>query len=430
MTEHIDDTALSLATQYDADFNPAGSKIVITGGSGATITDADGHQSIDLSDIIANIGHCHPRHIAALREAAGQMITAKSGQMNPARAELVRRLAELTPEHLDKVYLVSGGGEVIDWAIRIARRATGRHEIMSFWGGIYGRSYANMSLNGLVRRRRQFGPVMPGVIHAPYANCYRCPFDKQPDSCEMFCLDFLDEVMNHASTDDLAAVIVEPYLGVGGIVFPPEGYLTRLQTWAQDRGALFILDEIQSSFGRTGKLFALEWENLKPDILCIGKGLGGGIPIAALLTTSDIIATIQPGELSGGNGGSPFGCASALAVLDIMADEALADHANEVGAYLLSRLQKWQKEFSFIGNVRGRGLCLAIEFVTDRISKQPDLEIIPRIHRAAYQQGVYVGSRGYILDIRPPLVITMKQAAYAADVLEAILRDEQSNTGA
>lgn len=420
---HLADEALALAARHDADFIPGRSDIVITGGSGATVVDADGHESLDMTDIIANIGHCHPRHVAALREAAGKLITGKSGLTNPARAELVRRLADLTPAHLDKVYLVSGGGEAIDWAVRLARRATGRHEILSFWGGIYGRSYAGMSLNGLQRRRRQFGPVMPGVLHAPYPYCYRCPFDKQPDSCDLFCLGFLDDLMRHASTGDLAAVIVEPYLGVGGIVFPPEGYLTRLQAWTHERGALFILDEIQSSFGRTGKLFALEWEALRPDMLCVGKGLGGGVPIAALLATSDLIDTLEPGELSGGNGGSPFACAAALAVLDILDAEDLPGHARRVGAYLLERIRRWQEEFPIIGDARGRGLCLAVEFVTDRASKQPYPEIVARIREAAYPRGVYIGSRGHILDFRPPLVITQAQAAYAADVIEAILRD-------
>ncbi|MBN1965271.1 MAG: aminotransferase class III-fold pyridoxal phosphate-dependent enzyme, partial [Anaerolineae bacterium] len=351
-TGHTADDFLTLAARHDADFTPtgpAGPPIVITHGAGAVLTDADGHESLDLTDIIANIGHCHPRHVAALQEAATQMISGKSGLMHPARAELVTRLAALAPENLERVYLVSGGGEAIDWAVRIARRATGRHEILSFWGGIYGRTYAAMSLNGLGRRRRQFGPVMPGVIHAPFPYCYRCPFDKTPDSCAFYCLNFLDGVMAHTSTDDLAAVIVEPYLGVGGIIYPPEGYLPRLQAWAHERGALFILDEVQSSYGRTGKFFALEWEGLRPDMVCIGKGMGGGVPIAALLMTDPLHASLQPGELSGGNGGSPFACASALAVLDIMRDEDLPEHARQVGEYLLGRMQRWQEEFAIIG---------------------------------------------------------------------------------
>ncbi len=414
---------LALAARYDADFNPtAGSDIIITKGQGAVLTDSDGHETIDMSDIIANVGHCHPHQVAALQAALTEMITAKSGLTNPARAQLVAKLAALAPDNLDKVYLVSGGGEAIDWAIRIARRATGRHEILSFWGGIYGRTYASMSLNGLLRRRREFGPVMPGVIHAPYPYCYRCPFDKSPESCDFFCLDFLDEVMLHESTGDLAAVIVEPYLGVGGLVFPPEGYLTRLQAWTKERGALFILDEIQASFGRTGKMFALEWEGLRPDMLCIGKGLGSGISIAALLAESRLIDTLYPGELGGGNGGNPVACASALAVLEIMENEALVDHALQIGELLLARFRRWQAEFEIIGDVRGQGACLAIEFVRDRASKTPYPEVVQHIQQASYPRGVYIGSRNHILDFRPPLALTLEQAAAVADVIEDILR--------
>ncbi len=421
--ESVEDL-VALATRYDADFSPNGPPIVITHAEGATLVDAEGHRSIDMSDIIANVGHCHPRHVAALQEAAGQMITGKSGLTNPARARLVQKLAEITPPNLDKVYLVSGGGEAIDWAVRIARRATGRHEVLAFWGGIYGRTYAAMSLNGLLRRRRQFGPVMPGVIHAPYPYCYRCPFGKEPETCDFFCIDFLDEILAHESTEDLAAVVVEPYLGVGGIVFPPEGYLTRLQAWAAAHDAVFILDEIQSSFGRTGKLFALEWEALRPNILCVGKGLGGGIAIAALVAESRLLDAVRPGELSGGNGGNPFACASALAVIDIMESEQLADHAAEIGAYLLERFRRWQQRFDVIGDVRGQGLCLALEFVRDRATKEPYPEIVQRISEASYPRGVYIGGRSHILDFRPPLVITQEQAAYAADVIEDILRQE------
>ena len=321
---------LALAAAHDAEYH-ADDSLIITHGEGALITDSDGHVLIDLSDIAANVGHCHPRHVAAIQAAAAEMITGKSGMLNPPRARLVARLAALTPPNLDKVYLVSGGSEAIDWAIRIARRATGRHEILSFWGGIYGRTYAASSLNGLQRRRRQMGPVMPGVVHAPFPHCYRCPFGKQPEDCNFFCIDFLDEVLDHASTGDVAALIIEPYLGVGGIVYPPEGYLTRLQAWARERGILFILDEVQASFGRTGKLFALDWEGLTPDILVVGKGLGSGVALAALLASGDLFDRMAPGEMSGGNGGTYLACASALAVLDILRDEALPEHALQIG---------------------------------------------------------------------------------------------------
>jgi 4-aminobutyrate aminotransferase-like enzyme len=417
------DDLLALAARYDADFSPTSPPIVIERGEGATITDTNGHTTIDLGDIIANIGHCHPRHVAALREAVGQMMTGKSGLTNPPRSRLVARLAEITPDVLDKVYLVVGGSEAIDWAIRIARRFTGRHEILTFWGGVYGRTYATASMNGLMRRRRRFGPVMPGVIHAPFPYCYRCPFGKQPENCDFFCVDYLDQVMLHDSTDDLAALVIEPYLGVGGIIFPPEGYLPRLQQWATEHDALFILDEVQSSFGRTGKLFALEWEDLRPNMLCTGKGLGSGISIAAVIAESRLFDALAPGELSGGNGGNYLACTSALTVIEIMEDEHLAEHARQIGDYFMERLNRWKDEFTAIGDVRGKGLVLAMEFVKDRETKAPFPEIVQRISRICYAHGVSCGGKSHILDIRPPLVITQDQAVYAADVIESALRE-------
>lgn len=414
-------TLLEMAAAYDAEFNPTASPIVVERAEGAVFVDTDGNELIDLSDIIANVGHAHSRHVAALRQALNRMVSGKSGLLNPARARLAERLVNMTPGNLSKSYFVTGGGETVDWAVRIARRATGKHEILSFWGGVYGRTYANISLNGLAKRRRQFGPVMPGVIHAPFPYCYRCPFGKKLETCDFFCVDFLDDVVRYASTDDIAALIVEPYQGVGGLIFPPDGYLPRLQEWAAAHNILFILDEIQSSFGRTGQMFALEWEGLRPQMLCLGKGLGGGISIAALLAESWLWEALDPGELGGGHGGNYLACASALAVIDILYDEHLADHAQTIGAYFLERFRQLQQRFPIIGDVRGKGLAVAMEFVTDPDTQEPFPEIVREIGRISYARGVYIGSRSHILDVRPPLVITQEQAAYAADVIEAAL---------
>ncbi|MCL4248338.1 MAG: aspartate aminotransferase family protein [Anaerolineae bacterium] len=418
---------LALSATCDADFNPAASEIVVERAMGAVIVDTEGRELIDLSDIIANVGHCHPRQVEALQQALTQMMVGKSGLTNPPRAQLAERMVDLTPDNLSKVYFVTGGGEAVDWSIRIARRATGKHEILSFWGGVYGRTYANISLNGLMRRRRQFGPVMPGVLHAPYPYCYRCPFGKKLETCDFFCIDFLDAIVNHASTGDIAALIIEPYQGVGGLIFPPDGYLPRLQAWAEANDIVFILDEIQSSFGRTGQMFALEWENLRPDMLCVGKGMGSGISIAALLAEDWLWDALDPGELGGGNGGNPLACTSALVVIDILQDEGIVEHTRAIGAYLLERFRKLQAQYSaIIGDVRGKGLALALEFVRDPESKEPYPEIVRHISRASYERGVYIGSRGHILDVRPPLVISQEQAQYAADVIESELAEAVS----
>ncbi|MCI0475119.1 MAG: aspartate aminotransferase family protein [Anaerolineales bacterium] len=412
-----------LSERYDADFIPSSLPVVIERGEGALLTDSTGHQTIDLGDIIANVGHCHPRHVAALQRAAAQMIVGKGNWTNPARARLMQQLVELTPENLNEVFFATSGSEIIEWAIRIARRFTGRHEILSFWGGVYGRTIGAISLNGLQRRRRKFGPLMPGVIHSPYAYCYRCPFGKTQDACDFFCVDFLDQILEAESTDTPAGLIVEPYAGVGGILFPPDGYLPRLQKWAADRDLIFVLDEVQSSFGRTGKMFALEWENLRPNILCLGKGMGGGISIAAFVAEARLADALAPGEMSGGNGGNPFACESALAVLEIMRDENLAEHSRRIGDYLLARCRDWQTQFDIIGDVRGRGLCVAIEFVKDRATKEPLRGFSNALSERCYPKGVALHGTDHILSFRPPLVITQEQAVRALDVIEETIKE-------
>jgi 4-aminobutyrate aminotransferase len=414
---------LALAERHDADFNPSLPRLVIERGRGAILTDIDGHESNDMSDIIATVGHCHPRHVAALQQAAAQMITGKGSETNPSRAMLVRRLVELTPANLNKVFLATSGSEIVEWAVRIARRSSGHHEILSFWGGVYGRTLGAISLNGLQRRKRRFGPVMPGVIHAPYPYCYRCPFEKHVESCDYYCIRFIDRILEAESTDDLAAIIVEPYQGVAGLIFPPSGYLIRLEEWARKRNIAFILDEVQSSFGRTGKMLALEWEKLTPNLLCLGKGLGGGISIAALLAEARLMECLRVGELAGGNGGNPFACTSANAVIDIIENEKLVSHAAELGEYLLERMRQWQRQFVVIGDVRGRGLCLAVEFVKDRETKEPLDDFAARVSNACYPKGVYLSGSGHILSLRPPLVISFEQAERAANVIGESIRE-------
>ena len=413
-----------MAEKYDADFTYPRPEFIVERGEGALLFDADGHEVIDLGEIIANIGHCHPYHVNALQKAVAQMITGKGNSMiNKNHALLVKKLVEITPQNLQKVFLATSGGEIIDWAIRIVRRASKKHEIMSFWNGVYGRSYGGIRLNGVMRRKKEFGPLMPGVIYAPYAYCYRCPFEKDIQNCQYFCISYLDRLLEAESTNALSSLFVEPYQGVGGLIFPPDGYLSQLEKWAKERNILFVLDEMQSSFGRTGKMFALEWENLKPDILCLGKGMGGGISIAALVATTDVMQHIKPGEMSGGNGGNHLAVTSALTVIEILEKEKLAEHAFEIGNYLLERFKKMQKRFPAIGDVRGKGLSLALEFVVDPKTKEPDKQIIPKLSEKCFSRGVLLPSEGYILGIRPPLVITLQQAEYVANVIEESLEE-------
>lgn len=413
---------LRSASIHDVNYNDSKEPVIIERGEGASLIDINGHKTIDLSDITAIIGHGHKRYVDTISKAVSEIIVDK-GTTNKYKVELIEKLIKITPKNLNKVFFATSGSEIIECAVKVARRYTNRHEILSFWGGIHGRTYGAMSINGISRRKSNFGPLMPGCIHAPYPYCYRCPFDKKPESCNHFCIKFIDRILDAESTNDIAALIVEPYLGVGGIIFPPEGYMVKLERWANERNIIFILDEVQSCLGRTGEMFSYQHENLNPDLLCLGKGLGGGISIGALLMEDSYADSLRVGELSGGSGGNPLACASALSVIEIIEKENIVENSKRIGEYLIKSLDEMKKKYSFIGDVRGQGLTIGIEFVKNRETKEPFNEIVPKLIDICYRRGIYLTGSMNIISIRPPLVITEKQAEQAVDILDKVLEE-------
>jgi 4-aminobutyrate aminotransferase / (S)-3-amino-2-methylpropionate transaminase / 5-aminovalerate transaminase len=394
---------------------------------GAEVWDVEGRHYIDWTSgvLVTNVGHAHPRLAKAVSRQAGRLLNTFDFP-TPERLELARRIVAATPPHLDKVFFVTTGAEAMDAALRLARRFTGKFETVAFWGGFHGRSFGPMSLTGLAKIKRHFGPLLPGTILAPYPYCYRCPFERSHPECGDFCLDFLDKVVETESTGDLAALVVEPYQGTAGFVFPPRGYLKKLEKWARKKKVLFILDEVQSSFGRTGRMFALEHERLEPDILVLGKGIGSGVPIAAVVARSEILAALERGEMSSTTGGNPLSCAASLAVLEIMKRERLVRKAATNGAYLRKKLLKLKDNYPVIGDVRGLGLVYGIEFVTDRKTKEPAADLVRDIVLRCVDRGLMVGKlglHGNVMRVAPPLVITPRQIDRSVAILASVLKD-------
>ncbi len=392
---------------------------------GAEIWDVEGKHYFDWTSgvLVTNVGHAHPRLAAAISEQAHRLLNTFDFP-TPQRLALAEKLIAAMPPHLSKVIFMTTGAEAMDASLRIARRYTQKFEIVAFWGGFHGRSYGPMSVTGLAKIKRHFGPMVPGTILAPYPYCYRCPFEKNYPECDLFCLTFLDRVVEAESSGSLAAVIVEPYQGTAGFVFPPSGYLKRLEEWTKKRGLVFILDEVQSSYGRTGKMWAFEHENLEPDILCLGKGIGSGAPIAAVVSTPEIFGCLGPGEMSSTMGGNPLSCAGALAVLEIIAEERLVEKAATNGEYLKSLLLRLKDKFSFIGDVRGMGLVYGIEFVKDRTTKEPAPDLAKEIVLRCVSNGLMCGKLGIygnVMRVAPPLVITPDQIDQSTKILEKVL---------
>jgi 4-aminobutyrate aminotransferase len=392
---------------------------------GAEIWDVDGKQYLDWTSgvLVANVGHAHPHLARAIADQSKRLLNTFDFP-TPQRLALARKLVESTPSHLDKVIFMTTGSGAMDASMRIARRYTRKFEIVAFWGGFHGRSFGPMSVTGLAKIKQDFGPMLPGTILAPYPYCYRCPFDKTHPDCDLFCLDFLEKIVDVESCGYLAGLIVEPYQGTSGFVFPPPGYMKRLEEWAKKNSLVFILDEVQSSYGRTGKMWALEHENLEPDVLCLGKGIGSGAPISAVLSTTEIFSTLGTGEMSSTMGGNPLSCAGALAVFEIMEKENLVDKAARNGELLKNHLVRLMEKFPFIGDVRGMGLVYGIEFVKHRATKEPAPDLAREIVLRCVANGLMCGKLGIygnVMRVAPPLVITPEQIEKSVAILETVL---------
>jgi len=417
---------LKISEQYEAHCMNQQAPIVWDHAEGVTVTDVDGNTYIDLTSgvLVTNVGHCHPDHVARIQRAAGRLMNCYDFP-TPERIMAARGIAKLMPKHLNRVFMLTTGSEATESSMRVAKRYTGRHEIISFYGGFHGRTGMAMSAAGKTGTKKRFGPLIPGHIYAPYPYCFRCPFSKKPATCNLFCLEFLDTAVSAASTGDVAALIIEPYQGAAGFVFPPDGYLKALEQWAKERDIIFILDEVQASFGRTGKMFALEWEGLKPNLLCLGKGIGSGVPCAALVAESRIIDCLAPGEMSSTTGGNPLSCSATLAVLDIMKKEKLPENALKIGKQMLKRFKAFERKYKILGEARGRGLVMGLEFVKDKKSMAPAPDITREFIQRACRSGLLVGSVGIygnVIRVAPPLVITKSEADQACDIIETILK--------
>ncbi|MDI6827639.1 MAG: aspartate aminotransferase family protein [Armatimonadota bacterium] len=394
---------------------------------GAVVEDVDGNLFIDFTSgvLVTNVGHCHPKHVQAIQEQAAELMNSYDF-VNPWRAQLAKKLVEITSPNLDKAFILSTGAEATEAAIKVARRYTGKYEIIAFHGAFHGRTYMAMSVGGKQGVKRHFGPMVPGILHAPFCYCYRCVFEQTYPDCNYTCLRYLDHLLETESTGSVAALITESYQGGAGSIIPPGDYMQRLKKWCEERDIIFILDEVQSSFGRTGKMFAYEHWGIEPNLLCLGKGIGSGVPISALVGESRILDVLEPGSMSSTNGGNPLCSRAALTAIQIIEEEQLADRAADLGKKMLDRLNEMKEKYEIIGDVRGMGLAVGVEIVKDKESKTPDAEMTRRITQEAFKRGLIliapIGFYGNVIRIAPPLVIPEDLMIKGLDILEEALR--------
>jgi 4-aminobutyrate aminotransferase len=320
--------------------------------------------------------------------------------------------------------LGNSGAEAVEGAIKLARYATGRDKIIAFFGSFHGRTMGALSLTSRrAVQRAKFGPLIPGVIHAPYPYCYRCAYGKTPDSCAVECVKHIEDTLlkTIAPAEETAAIVVEPVQGEGGYVVPPQKFFDELARVAHANGILLIFDEVQSGMGRTGKMWAADHFGVVPDILTVAKGIASGMPLGATVARADLM-TWPPGAHASTFGGNPVSCAAALVTIELLQKE-LVDNAAAMGDYLMSRMRPWPARFPIVGDVRGLGLMLGIEIVRDRatLEKAPDWR--DRIVTLAFERGLLLlGAGDNSVRLCPPLVITRDQCDFALDTLEACLK--------
>ncbi|MFP3902914.1 MAG: aspartate aminotransferase family protein [Armatimonadota bacterium] len=393
---------------------------------GCVITDVDGNEFLDWSSgvLVTNVGHCHPHYVEEVKDQADKLFNCYDFLTAP-RANLAEKLVNVSPDHLDKVFLVTTGSDATEAAMRMARRAHDGFEIISFHGAFHGRTYGAASAAGSMGTKKGYGPMMTGFLHSPFPYCYRCPFGLNAEDCGYKCLEYLDWKVARESCDELCAVITEPYQGGAGSIIPPPGWFEGLDKWIKSRGLYLIFDEVQSSFGRTGTMFAMEHWDIKPDLVTLGKGLGSGIPCSAVLGTSEIMDVLPPGSMGSTNGGNPMSSRAALAAINIIEDENLVQNSANMGEKFEERFEAIAQKHEELGDIRGMGLVWGLEFVKDAKSREPDPELTRRVVEEAYQRGLCmiapIGLYGNVARVAPPLVITDEEADESLDLFEAAL---------
>ena len=402
--------------------------LVAQKGEGAIIEDVDANRFLDFTAGIAVVatGHCHPQVVEAIKQQAARLIHMSGTDFYYEElAALAEKLNEIAPGDVPRrVSFGNSGAEAVEGAIKLARYATGRDKIIAFFGSFHGRTMGALSLTSRKAvQRARFGPLVPGVIHAPYPYCYRCAYGQTPDSCAVECVKHVEDTLlkTIAPAEETAAIVVEPVQGEGGYVVPPQKFFDELARVAHANGILLIFDEVQSGMGRTGKMWAADHFGMVPDILTVAKGIASGMPLGATVARADLM-TWPPGAHASTFGGNPVSCAAALVTIELLQKE-LVDNAAAMGDYLMARMRPWPARFPIVGDVRGLGLMLGIEIVRDHATMEKAPAWRDRLVTLAFERGLLVlGAGDNSVRLCPPLVISRDQCDFALDTLEACLK--------
>lgn len=402
--------------------------IAIDHASGVQVWDETGREYLDcFSGIsVVNAGHNNPKVVAAAKAQMDKLIHCASYiyHTKPV-SDLAEKFAKIAPRGLTKSFFANSGAEAIEGAMKLARLYSGKHEFIALQTSFHGRTWGTLSITGNQGRKKRGGPYAPGIAFAPAPYVYRSLWPNDPEQCARHCAKCLDDVIRYETSGDVAAFIAEPVLGEGGIVVLPKNYFREIKKVLDQHGILFIADEVQSGFGRTGKMFAVEHYGVDPDILVTAKGIADGFPLSAFTTRPEIAGAYKPGDHLSTFGGNPVACAASLANIEFMLEANLPAKATEAGEYAMKKLRDLQKQNPIIGEVRGLGLMIGVELVRDEKLTPANTEA-EAIRDSLLKQGVLVGVGGVygnVVRFQPPLIITKQQidravAAFATALTE------------
>ena len=398
--------------------------IVAESAQGNTVTDVDGNTFLDIIGGIGvnGLGHSHPKFVNAIKEQIEKISVGSF--TSEARVDLFEKLAEKAPAPgLNRAQLYSGGSEAVESALRLAKCYTGKYEFVSFWGGFHGKTMGTLSLMGS-EFKDKLGPMVSGSHQVPYANCYRCPFKLEYPSCGLACVEFVRKQLKVTTAGEVAAIIAEPMQGTAGNIIPPPEFMPAIKEVAKELGALLIVDEMITGFGRTGKYWGADHSGVVPDIVTIGKQFGGGYPMSALISREEIVNTKPWSNASGSSssyGGNPLGAKAASTALRIIDEEGLVENSRNMGAYFLNLLKPFEEKYSFVGQVRGAGLFMGIEMVKDKKTKEPiSKAVCNRIFQEHLQRGLLTMSYAPSFRIQPSMTIDERTIDNAVAIIKEV----------
>ena len=398
-------------------------------GAGNLMTDVDGNTYIDFSaGIYCNsTGHCHPKVSEKIKQYTDKLMNCHDFT-TPIKAIFLEKLASILPGDINGIQLYCGGSEAVEAALRAVRVIKkGKYELFSFWGDWHGKTTASMSLSSL--GNEAFGPRAAGSHLAPVPNCYRCPYRQSYPGCGLLCMDILEGTIDNEGTGMQAAVVIEPIQGYSGTVVYQDEVYPRVARICKEREMLLVIDEILTGMGRTGKWFAVDHYDLVPDVITMGKGVGGGFPISAFAVKEEYSWALEQASASTTYGGNPIACAAGLATLEVIEEEKILDNVNRVGVFMMERLQKLKDSHPIVGDVRGKGLLLAIDLVKDKKSRKAFNEAGRIVYQKAFSKGLAWIPAGNILRLAPPLIMTEELAAKAIDIIDESIGETEKQFG-